>query len=84
MVLSNRKQKLLAVLLTAGLMCSLPGMSALAGSTGVGAAKTAAEQGGPGVVKEQAPSQDQTGGGGAAQTPAVSYTHLTLPTNSRV
>ena len=69
MVLSNRKRKLLAVLLTAGLMCSLPGMSALAGSTGVGAAKTAAEQGGPGVVKEQAPSQDQTGGGGAAQTP---------------
>ncbi|WP_330582032.1 hypothetical protein [Enterocloster asparagiformis] len=51
MVLSNRKRKLLAVLLTAGLMCSLPGMSALAGSTGVGAAKTAAEQGGPGVVK---------------------------------
>ena len=46
MVLSNRKRKLLAVLLTAGLMCSLPGMSALAGSTGVGAAKTAAEQGG--------------------------------------
>ncbi len=74
MVLSNRKRKLLAVLLTAGLMCSLPGMSALAGSTGVGAAKTAAEQGGPGVVKgpEQAPSQDQTGGEGAAQTPEQS------------
>lgn len=72
MVLSNRKRKLLAVLLTAGLMCSLPGMSALAGSTGVGAAKTAAEQGGPGVVKEQpeqAPSQDQAGGKEAAQTP---------------
>lgn len=62
MVLLNRKRKLLAVLLAAGMLCSLPGMSSLAGSTGVGAAKTASEQGGPGVAQQpvqENPTQDQ-------------------------
>ncbi len=84
MVLSNRKRKLAAVLLAAGMLCTLPGMSSLAGSTGVGAAKTASEQGGPGVVQQQPAQetpQDQTGA--AEQQPAEQQPAEQQPTEQQ-
>ena len=51
MVISyGTKHKLLTAFLVAGLLCTMPGMTSLAGSTGVGAAKIGQEQGGPGTV----------------------------------
>lgn len=77
MVISyGSKHKLLTALLVAGLLCTMPGMTSLAGSTGLGAAKAGQEQGGPGAVTPEtvqggeAGQAAQAGGeaGQAAQT----------------
>ena len=48
MIRFGKKSKILAAVLAAGIILSMQGMTAFAGSTGVGAAKSA--QTGPGVA----------------------------------
>ena len=67
------KSRVLAVLMAAGMIFTAQGMTVLAGTTGIGAAKTASQTGGPGEVKQD------IGTVTVDDTP-VSYTHLTLPT----
>lgn len=46
------KSRVLAVLMAAGMIFTAQGMTVLAGTTGIGAAKTASQTGGPGEVKQ--------------------------------
>ena len=50
MIRCGKKSKILAAVVAAGIILSMQGMTALAGSTGVGAAKSA--QTGPGVAAQ--------------------------------
>ena len=47
------KSRVLAVLMAAGMIFTAQGMTVLAGTTGIGAAKTASQTGGPGEVKQE-------------------------------
>ena len=70
MIRRGKKRKILAAVLAAGIVLSMQGMTALAGSTGVGAAKSA--QTGPGAASLTEDQSDQTGGqetAGQDQTP---------------
>ena len=60
MIRRGKKRKILAAVLAAGIVLSMQGMTALAGSTGVGAAKSA--QTGPGAASLTEDQSDQTGG----------------------
>ena len=70
MIRCGKKSKILAAVVAAGIVLSMQGMTALAGSTGVGAAKSA--QTGPGAASLTEDQSDQTGGqetAGQDQTP---------------
>ena len=56
MIRCGKKSKILAAVLAAGIILSMQGMTAFAGSTGVGAVKSA--QTGPGVAAQ---NDSQTG-----------------------
>lgn len=60
------KPKLLALALAACMMCAMPGMTSLAGATGLGAARSEQEQGGPGVEQSQAAEDGQAAETGQA------------------
>ncbi|MFR2826147.1 MAG: hypothetical protein ACLTCQ_17460 [Enterocloster bolteae] len=62
MIRFGKKSKILAAVLAAGIILSMQGMTAFAGSTGVGAAKPA--QTGPGVAAQ---NDSQTGSGWRAR-----------------
>ena len=66
MKLFGKKRKLLAFALAACMMCAMPGMTSLAGSTGLGAAKSDQEIGGPGMEQSQAEDAGQAAEGGQA------------------
>ncbi len=57
MIRCGKKSKILAAVLAAGIILSMQGMTAFAGSTGVGAAKPA--QTGPGVAAQNDSQTDQ-------------------------
>ena len=89
MIRCGKKSKILAAVLAAGIILSMQGMTAFAGSTGVGAAKSA--QTGPGVAAQ---NDSQTGqpegvypsGPGRfrprpVQKPAVFQSHCQTPEN---
>ena len=60
MIRFGKKSKILAAVLAAGIILSMQGMTAFAGSTGVGAAKPA--QTGPGVAAQNDSQPGQAGG----------------------
>ena len=60
MIRCGKKSKILAAVLAAGIILSMQGMTAFAGSTGVGAAKPA--QTGPGVAAQNDSQPGQAGG----------------------
>lgn len=60
MIRFGKKSKILAAVLAAGIILSMQGMTAFAGSTGVGAAKPA--QTGPGVAAQNDSQTDQAEG----------------------
>ena len=60
MIRCGKKSKILAAVLAAGIILSMQGMTAFAGSTGVGAAKPA--QTGPGVAAQNGSQPGQAGG----------------------
>ena len=60
MIRCGKKSKILAAVLAAGIILSMQGMTAFAGSTGVGAAKSA--QTGPGVAAQNDSQTDQAEG----------------------
>ena len=60
MIRCGKKSKILAAVLAAGIILSMQGMTAFAGSTGVGAAKPA--QTGPGVAAQNDSQTDQAEG----------------------
>lgn len=62
-----KKRKLPALVLAACMICAMPGMTSLAEATGIGAAKSDQEKGGPGVEQSRAAEGTGQGSEGAGQ-----------------